>query len=270
MHAIVDYLDRHDLRFYRISQGLAPYASHPTLTRFHGQVAECEAELAVLGERFRSLGIRVTMHTNPFVVLSSQREDVLDTAVRELDWQAALFDAMGMDHESVIVVHVGSGGPGAGERFRRGVERLPDHAHRRIVLENDDRNLPLVEVETLARSTGLRVVFDQMHHRILDPHGVPEDEALALALATWPDDQRPKIHFSSPKTQAEEDGGSYRFPKLVAHADLVDVLDFEAFLRGPVAAAGRDFDVLVEARLKDLAVLHLRQRLAERGVSLPA
>jgi UV DNA damage endonuclease len=137
------------------------------------------------------------------------------------------------------------------------------------VLENDDRNLPLVEVEALARRTGLRVVFDQMHHRILDPHGVPEDEALALALATWPDGQRPKIHFSSPKTQAEAaDGGGYRFPKLVAHADLVDVLDFEAFLRGPAARAGRDFDVLVEARLKDLAVLQLRRQLAERGMGV--
>jgi hypothetical protein len=56
----------------------------------------------------------------------------------------------------------------------------------------------------------------------------------------------------------------------VAHADLVDVLDFERWLRGPVAAAGRDFDVLVEARLKDLAVLRLREQLLSRGVTLPA
>ena len=104
-----------------------------------------------------------------------------------------------------------------------------------------------------------------MHHRILDPEGIPEDEALRAALATWPAGQTPKIHFSSPKTAVEEGpGGELRYPRIVAHADLVDVLDFERGLRGPVAAAGRDFDVLVEARLKDLAVLRLRRQLSER------
>jgi hypothetical protein len=44
-------------------------------------------------------------------------------------------------------------------------------------------------------------------------------------------------------------------------------LDFERFLRGPAADAGRDFDVMVEARLKDLAVLHLRRQLEERGAT---
>src|SRR3712207_5287051 len=77
VHRIVDQLERLDLRFYRISQGLAPYASHPELPQFWGQVRECEAELAELGARFRSARVRVTMHTNPFVVLSSARPEVL-------------------------------------------------------------------------------------------------------------------------------------------------------------------------------------------------
>ncbi len=80
----------------------------------------------------------------------------------------------------------------------------------------------------------------------------------------------PKVHWSSPKTQGEPgEKGKVAFPRIVAHADLVDVLDFERWLRGPVAEAGRDFDVLVEARLKDLAVLRLREQLAQRGIALP-
>jgi UV DNA damage endonuclease len=266
VHAIVDQLERLDLRFYRISQGLAPYASHPELPQFHHQVQECAAELAELGARFRGAGIRATMHTNPFVVLSSEREEVLATAVRELDWQAALFDAMGMGAESVIVVHVGSAGAGAHERFLRGVDALPAHARARIVLENDDRAHDLAATLELAGRAGLRVVLDVMHHRILDRGGIDDGEALRLALATWPPDELPKIHYSTLKTQVEEgDRGRVRYPRIVAHADLVDVLDFERFLRGPAADAGRDFDVMVEARLKDLAVLHLRRQLAERG-----
>ena len=266
VHAIVDYLVEEDLRFYRISQGLAPYASHPDLPQFHGAVQREEEALGRLGARFAEHGIRVTLHTAPYVVLSSAREDVVRASVAELDWQAALLDALGTDDEGVIVVHVGSGDPGAPDRFLRGVDALPDHARRRIVLENDDRALGLAATLELAERAGLRVVFDLMHHRINDPVGIPEDEALRLALATWPGDVLPKIHMSSPKTTAEptKEGG-FRFPKLVAHADLVDPLDFEAFLRGPAAAAGRDFDVLVEARLKDVAVLHLRAHLHARG-----
>ena len=36
------------------------------------------------------------------------REEVVRASVAELDWQARLFDHMGMGPESVIVVHVGS------------------------------------------------------------------------------------------------------------------------------------------------------------------
>jgi UV DNA damage endonuclease len=34
LEAIFAYCDDHDIRFYRMATGLAPYASHPTLTRF--------------------------------------------------------------------------------------------------------------------------------------------------------------------------------------------------------------------------------------------
>jgi UV DNA damage endonuclease len=267
LEAIFGYLERHDLRFYRVSQGLAPYASHPGMKAFHGQVDECAGELARLGALARERGLRLTMHTNPYVVLSSAREEVLRSAVAELEWQSRLFDHMGMGPESVIVVHVGSA---ASERFVAGVERLPEHARARIVVENDDKTVPLVEVCALAERVGIPVVFDLMHHHINDPHGVPDDEALRMALATWPEGVTPKIHVSSPKTAMPdpEDVARRRWPRLVAHADLIDPLAFEAFLAGPAAGAG-DFDVMLEARLKDLAVLHLREHLARRASTAP-
>jgi UV DNA damage endonuclease len=267
LETIFGYLERNDLRFYRVSQGLAPYASHPGMPQFHGQVDECADELARLGAVARERGLRLTMHTNPYVVLSSAREEVLSAGIAELEWQARLFDHMGMGPESVIVVHVGSS---AADRFVRGVEALPEHARARIVVENDDKTVPLVEVCALAERVGIPVVFDLMHHHINDPHGVPDDEALRMALATWPEGVTPKIHVSSPKTAMPdpEDVARQRWPRLVAHADLIDPLAFEAFLAGPAAGAG-DFDVMLEARLKDLAVLHLRAHLARRASSAP-
>src|SRR3954466_2719572 len=56
LHAIFDFLEPRGIRMYRMSPALAPYATHPDLPQFHGQVAECRDELAALGERARPDG----------------------------------------------------------------------------------------------------------------------------------------------------------------------------------------------------------------------
>jgi UV DNA damage endonuclease len=52
-------------------------------------------------------------------------------------------------------------------------------------------------------------------------------------------------------------------PQLRAHADLVDPIGFEHFL---AEAPTRDFDVMLEAKAKDLALLRLREQMADREI----
>jgi len=163
------------------------------------------------------------------------------------------------------VLHVGSaeGGPEAGTlRFLAAVEGLSERAQARLVIENDDRVFAIGPVVEIARQTGLRVVWDVLHHHCHDPDGVSDREALRLALGTWPADQTPKIHYSSPKT-AVETKPRLVLPQLRAHADMVDPVAFEWFLEGP--ARGLGFDIMLEAKAKDAALLRLREQLAQRG-----
>ncbi len=194
-------------------------------------------------------------------------------AAVELEVQAELMDGMGLGPESVVVLHVGgaAGGLRAGmDRFERGFERLTPAARRRIVIENDDRTYALRDVLGLSARIGRPVVWDILHHHCNDPDAIPDAEALDLALATW-GGVRPKIHFSSPKTAVEEKARKVGrrvertlvLPQLRAHADLIDPIAFEAFLAGP--AAGRVFDVMLEAKAKDLALLRLREQLSARA-----
>ena len=74
------------------------------------------------------------------------------------------------------------------------------------MIENDDRTFGLCHVLELHGRTGLRVVWDILHHHCHDPDDIPDREALELALSTWPDGVRPKIHYSTPKTAMEERG----------------------------------------------------------------
>jgi UV DNA damage endonuclease len=275
VHGILDYLARNGIGMYRMTASLAPYATHPGLPDFHGQVAACEDELAALGARVRELGIRVSTHPGQYVVLNSEDEGVRDGAIRDLELQAELLDAMDAPPEAVVVLHVGgaAGGHEAGmDRFAAGFERLSERARARLVIENDDRTYSLADVLALHERTGLRVVWDILHHHCNDPDGIPDREALQRALATWPAGQTPKIHFSSPKTAMEERKRrvgrrierSWVLPQMRAHADVIDPIAFEHFLRE--TAAGLEFDVMLEAKAKDLALLRLRDQLAARGL----
>lgn len=273
MHGVLDYLERHGIGMYRMTAALAPYGTHPDLPQFHRQVTEAGEELAGLGARARASGIRLSTHPSQYIVLNSEDPGVRAAAIRDVELQAEILDVMGLSPEAVVVLHVGGAAGGyaaAMDRFLEGFERLSQRARDRLVIENDDRTFALCHVLELHKRTGLRVVWDILHHHCNDPDGIPDREALELALATWPDGVRPKIHFSSPKTAMEERRRrvgrkverSWVLPQLRAHADVIDPIAFEAFLRD---AAGLDFDVMLEAKAKDLALLRLRDQLAARG-----
>jgi UV DNA damage endonuclease len=276
LEGILDHLAERQIPMYRLASGFVPYATHPELHQFRSQLEECAEELARVGVRVREQGLRLSSHPGQYVVLNSTSDEVRRAAVRDVDLQARLFDAMGLGDEAVVVLHVGGaeGGTAAGrERFLRGVEGLSESGRRRLVVENDDRTFSLRDALDAAGRADLRVVWDVLHHHCHDPDRIPDREALELALATWPAGQTPKIHYSSPKTAVEERrvrrGRRVErrlvLPQLRAHADMVDPIAFEEFVRGP--ARGLHFDVMLEAKAKDVALLRLRDQLAERGIA---
>lgn len=279
LEAIFAYLHENDLRMYRMASSLAPYASHPELTQFHGQVEECAEQLHALGSRARELGIRLSTHPGQYTVLNSVDPKIVAAAIAELEVHAGLLDALGQPSEAVIVLHVGgaTGGKKEGiDRFVAGYERLSEPAQRRLVIENDDRTYSLTEVLPLSERLGIPVVWDALHHYCHDPEKVPQREALELALATWPENVLPKIHYSSPRLDVTERRRKIGrrvertpvVPDPRLHADMVDPIAFEGFLRHD--ATGLRFDVMLEAKAKDLAALRLAQQLISRGLEVEA
>ena len=274
LRAIFGYLERTGIRMYRMSSNLAPYETHPDLPELHGQVEACLDDLAALGEEARRAGLRLSTHPGQYTVLNSQTPGVAEQARAELDWQARLLDAMGLGPEAVVVLHGGSGAPGraaALDRFEAAAELLSEPARRRLVIENDDRVFSLGDVVPLARRLGVPVVWDAHHHLCHDPDGIPEREALEIAMSTWPAGVRPKVHYSSPRTAIEErvtrrGRRVIRTPVLPApraHADLIDPFAFRRFLEEVVR--DDEVDVMLEAKGKDLALLRLREQLAIRA-----
>ena len=278
LEAILAYCDDHDVRMYRMATALAPYASHPDLAQFRDAPARHAQRLAEVGAHAQRLDIRLSTHPGQYTVLNSEDERIQRLAVEELEVQSELLDGMGLGPEAVVVLHVGGGAGGkhtAMDRFCRGFEQLSDAAARRLVVENDDRTFSLRDVLALSERIGRPVVWDILHHHCNDPERIPDREALGLALGTWPDGVTPKVHYSTPKTAMEERRKkvgrrverTLMLPQLRAHADIIDPIAFEQVLTE--TAEGLDFDVMLEAKGKDLALLALRDALTSRGVTLP-
>lgn len=280
---VIAYLAAIDVRFYRMASDLAPYAAHPAWPQLHRQVDECAAELAAVGALARRQGVRLTMHAPLTVQLGTEDPALLRQSEATLRLLAELLTAMGLDDDAVIVLHAGGvhatqgGCDAAIARWARQVERLPAGLRRRLVLEHDT-TVSLGTALRLHALSGVPVVFDYLHFRLHNPERWSLAEALAVALATWPPARQPKVHFASPRTElqvaqrADPAGRTARWvlrpPRPGHHADFVNPWEFAAFVEA--AADARDFDVMLEAKAGDLAVLRLRQDLARYAPEVAA
>ncbi|MCB0045261.1 MAG: UV DNA damage repair endonuclease UvsE [Caldilineaceae bacterium] len=272
---ILEYLHAQQIFFYRLAGQLAPYATHPALPQFHHQIAECSTELAAIGDTARLYAIRLTLHPGHFIQLNSPDPLRVRRSVDELVSQTALLDAMGLDSGAVIVIHVGgryADRLAARRRFVTAFEQLPARVQQRLALEHDDRLYDLGDVLWIHRRAGIPVVFDTLHHRCLNRQKIALLDGLAMALATWPPHQRPKIHVSSPRTEVRHlrRGGAWHVqaPLPNQHSDFLNPFEVVELLRGAQAQSLRTFDIMLEAKAKDLALLRLREQVLRYGPGL--
>ena len=274
-HGIFDYLEEAKISMYRFSSDFAPYLTHPDMPQFHGQIEESRTELEDLGKRAQKMGLRLSFHPSQYILLNSPNEKLTQTSLRDFAAQAEILDILGCGDEAVIVTHVGGvygDRDAAIARFVENHKLLGESAKRRVVLENDDKSYTIADTLKIHEQTGIRLIFDHQHHTCVHPADMTHEEACCAALSTWPSDCRPKVHHSSPRIENreivrmdKESGKKKAFeaaPLLSQHADYVDAPVFIDYVRAVKARCGREFDVMVEAKAKDLAVLKLKEDLA--------
>ena len=280
LDAVLDYLAKHRIDMYRMSSDLAPYATHPDMPQFHRMVAESDAELRAFGRKAKALGIRLSFHPSQFVLLNSPDHELTAKSIWDLLSQAEMLDRMEQGPEAVVVTHVG-GGYGDREasraRWVSAWEELPEPVRRRLVLEHDDLRFSAADTLWIHERTGVQLVFDHQHFRCLNPEGLELRGTLERMLETWPAGVPPKVHFSSPRTElrrvVRKDRKTGRPkeallpPVWTGHADFVHPWEFIGFMRD---AEGLAFDVMLEAKAKDLALLRLRADLLDYAPEVAA
>lgn len=271
LHAIFAHLEKLRITMYRLSSDIAPYLTHPDMPQFRDQVAECAEELQAFGGVAREQGLRLSFHPSQYIVLNSPDARLIAQSMLDVESQAEILDRMEMGPESVVVIHVGGlydDRVAARERWAHTYERLSEPARRRLVLENDDVSFSAADVLEVHRLTGVPLVFDHQHFWCLNPERLELRATVEKFLATWPRGVRPKLHFSSPRTELREIRRKNRKtrknetvlqpPLLTGHADYCHPFEFATLMR---QLESLTFDVMLEAKAKELALLRLRADL---------
>ncbi len=273
LDAAFDYLDRVDIRVYRLASSTIPYGTHPDLPQldYRRQLDECAEGVAALGAKATRLGLRLSTHPGQYTVLNATDPELVRKSSLDLEQDALLLDALGQGPEATVVVHVGGvygDRASALDRWARAYESLSERARARVAVEHDETSFDVADVLELHRRTGVRVVYDHHHHRC-KPGELRAAEALAAAVATW-NGVRPEVHLSSPRTELRTVGrgaAAKLVPPLVdQHADFVTPWDLAELLR----IAPAPLDIALEAKAKDVALLWLREHVARRFPELAA
>jgi len=133
---VIPYLNEHGIKSFRLSSSIFP------LFEFCGDVAkndeQIKGNLALAGRRFKESGIRVTCHPGQFCVISSDSDRIVSNSIRELEYHAWMFDAMGFEQTPYYAINIHGGKANRSERILEVFASLPDNIKKRLTLENDE------------------------------------------------------------------------------------------------------------------------------------
>ena len=254
---ILEWNERNGIKFYRMSSDIFPWMSEYNFQDLPDYNEICY-HLDLAGEYATLNGHRLTFHPGPFNVLGSPTESVVDKAIKELNQHSEMMDLMGFmpSHYNKINIHVGGtyGGDfeGTANRWCEAFLRLDKNTQARLTLENDDKaSMWSVKhlYEYIYSKVEVPIVFDYHHHRFCTG-GLSEGEALKLAVSTWKS-AKPVVHLSESR---REEQGDVKI-KEQAHSDYVYT---------PVNNYGCDYDMMIEAKAKELSLIRYREIINER------
>ena len=244
---ILEWNRLNGISLFRLSSAIVPWGDHLDLTQLK-DYKEIKSELKKAGDFAKFHNMRINSHPGPFVVLTSPKEQVVTNAIADLELHGKIFDMMGLSetrHNNINIHCNGVYGDkqSAMDRFIQNFKRLSPAVRNRLTLENDDKATmySVLDLMYIHQNTGIPIVFDYHHHNFCTG-GLTEEEALKLAVTTWPDGIKPEVHYSESKAIHEENNKL----KLQAHSDYIKQLP---------NTYGIDVDVMVEAKAKELAIL---------------
>ena len=252
LEKIVKWNINNGYKFFRVTSNLAPWKSEYRWDEMP-DIEQIRKHLWSAGTMANTHNLRLSSHPGPFNVLTSPHPHVVENCVKDLTDHGDVFDMMNLSRTPYNKINIHIGGAygdkeSAMKRFCENFDLLPDSVKSRLTVENDDRaSMYSVKdlYEGVYKKIGIPIVFDYHHHQFCTGD-LSEKEALEMALSTWPKDIVPVVHYSESRREEQLDESI----REQAHSD---------YIYNKINTYGNKFDIMVEAKAKELAVIKYKE-----------
>lgn len=213
--AALHYCEREAISLYRIPSFIFPFADEAIGRKILDQFAD---PLDKAGSRATALGIRLVMHPDQFVVLSSDSPAVVANSVNILQMHADIMDLLRQPRSPWALLEVHGGKAQRSDQLVEAIAGLPDAIRCRLGLENDEYAYSAAEILDVCKRSALPMVFDAHHHIVHEKLASYDDpsvgDMLMKARSTWSNPAHQLVHISNGRTEFNDR----------QHSDLIDTM----------------------------------------------
>lgn len=192
-----------------------------------------------------------SMHPDQFCSITSDRPDVVEKSIQELEFHAKFLDMIGLpqSYDCPINIHLNSIPKSKTveetvAQVRNVFGRLSDSVRKRLVFENNDKPNSFWNTENLYNQIykrfGIPITLDELHWNCFPDISQTYEEAFHKCLATW-GDSIPRFHYSESKSEKN--------PR--SHADFAT--------KKPLTFGADQIIIDIELKMKDEAIKKLTQ-----------
>ena len=247
LERIIDWNEQNGIKMYRMSSEMFPWATEYEFTELKDW-NEIQKILQRCGAKATMYKQRLSFHPGPFNVLVSPKENVVLNTIKDLEVHGRIMDAMELSKTPYNKINIHCNGvygdkQSAMDRFSENFDKLSNSVKSRLTIENDDKAsmYSVKDLMYIHSKINIPIVFDY-HHHSFNTGDMSEENALKLAITTWPEGITPAVHYSESKALHENNTKL----KPQAHSDYINAIP-NTYDMG--------VDIMVEAKQKDLAIL---------------
>lgn len=236
----VEFCLANDINLYRMTSNLFPFADEPMGAEILSDFAE---DLAMIGTDALRRNLRLVLHPDQFVVLSSDSEAVVANSIKILKMHARTMDLLKQPRSEWALMNIHGGKGDRIEKLVAVVGELPEEIRSRITFENDEHAYSSAQILEVCRRARVPFVFDAHHHvcreKLEDYNDPSVEEMFYAARETWENPDNQLVHISNGREKFQDR----------AHHDLIFMMP-DVFRRAPW--------IEVEAKHKELAIKKLQ------------
>ncbi len=240
LNLAIEFCKSNNINLYRMSSGLFPFSDEP----FGADILDdFAAQLSETGKSAIAENIRLVLHPDQFVVLSSDSESVIENSVKILKMHARTMDLLEQPRSEWAVMNIHGGKGDRIDKLVDSIGKLPDEIRSRVCFENDEFSYSSAQILEVCRRASVPFVFDAHHHicrEKLDSYNdASVTETFWAARETWKNPDYQLVHISNGREKFQDR----------AHHDLIFDMP-EVFRHAPW--------IEIEAKHKEIAIAKLQ------------